>query len=140
MLPTTSLVVTTPSVRRSLISALTESESQLITVPVSRDSQYSTQQEVEQDQVLVPYSSRDSPSIMVRSQSLVLPSTLPPKSPPLSQSHTTPSSPPTPYSNIPMLLLCSIMKLSTISAVETSILRDPPIPILIDSLLRSSPH
>merc|ERR1712045_516423 len=93
---TTSPVVTTPSVRRLLISASTESESSPISALVSKDSLSSTPSVVVPVPVLVPSSSRDFPSITERSPSSVSPSTHSLRSPPPLLSHTTPSSPLTP--------------------------------------------
>merc|ERR1711953_1130446 len=136
---TTSPVVTTPSVRRLLISASTESESSPISALVSKDSLSSTPSVVVPVPVLVPSSSRDFPSITERSPSSVSPSTHPLRSPPPLLSHTTPSSPLTPSSSTPMSPSCSTTRPSTISAEETSILRDPPTPTSTDSSLRLSP-
>merc|ERR1711907_479160 len=137
--PTTSPEVTTPLVRRSLISASTESESSLISALVSKVSSSSTLSVVEPVPVSDPSSSRDFPSITVRNPSSVSPSILPLKSPPLLLSLTTPSSPPTLSSSTPMSPSCSTTRPSTISAEETSILRDPPTPTSTDSSLRLSP-
>merc|ERR1711988_1609563 len=71
-----------------------------------------------------PSSSRDSPSITERNPSSDSPSTHPHRSPPPLLSHTTPSSPLTPSLSTLMSPSCSIMRPSTISAEETSILRD----------------
>merc|ERR1711907_318560 len=139
MPPTTSPEVTTPLVRRSLISASTESESSLISALVSKVSSSSTLSVVEPVPVSDPSSSRDFPSITVRNPSSVSPSILPLKSPPLLLSLTTPSSPPTLSSSTPMSPSCSTTRPSTISAEETSILRDPPTPTSTDSSLRLSP-
>merc|ERR1712216_135002 len=128
MPPTTSPEVTTPSVRRSSISALTESESSPISALVSRVSSSSTPSVEVPDPVSDLSSSRDSPSITVRSPSSDSPSTHPHRSPPPLLSHTTPSSPLTPSLSTPMSPLCSITRPSTISAEETSTLRDQPTP------------
>merc|ERR1712013_939767 len=128
MPPTTSPVVTTPLVRKSLISASTESESSLISALVSKVSLSSTPSEVVPDLVSDPSSSRDSPSIMERSPSSDSPSTHPHRSPLLLLSHTTPCSPLTPSLSTPMSPLCSTTRPSTISAEETSTLRDQPTP------------
>merc|ERR1711934_582809 len=104
MLPTTSPEDVTPLVRKSLISASTESESLPINALVSKVSLSSTPSVVVPDQVLDPSSSRDFQSIMVRNPSLVSPSTHPHRSPPPLLSHTTPFFQPTPSLNIPMLL------------------------------------
>merc|ERR1719392_494212 len=128
MPPTTSPEDTTPLVRKSSISASTESESLLINALVSKVSSSSTPSAEELDPVSVPSSSRDFPLTTVRNPSSVSPSILPLKSPPLLLSLTTPSSPPTLSSSTPMLPSCSTTRPSTISAEETSILRDPPTP------------
>merc|ERR1719502_585471 len=138
MLPTTSPEDTTPLVRKSSISASTESESLPINAQVSKVSSSSTPSVEELDPVSVPSSSRDFPSITVRNPSSVSPSTHPHKSPPPLLSHTTPSSPLTLSSSTPMLPLSSITKPSTISAEETSILRDQPTPTSTDSSLKLS--
>ena len=126
MPPTTLLVVTTPLVKKLSTSVLTESESLPINVLVSKVSSSSTLSVVVLVQVLVPSSSKDSQSTMVRSLSSVSPSILLLKSLLLLLSPTTLFSLPTPSSSTLMSLLCLITKLSTISAEETSILRDPP--------------
>merc|ERR1712151_6488 len=82
MLPTTSPEDITPLVRKSLISASTESESLPINALVSKVSSPSTPSVVVPDQDLDPSSSRDSQSIMVRNPSSDSLSTHPPKSPP----------------------------------------------------------
>merc|ERR1712048_784570 len=128
MLPTTSLVVTTPLVRKSSISASTESESSPISALVSKVSSFSTPSVVVPDPVSDLSSSRDFPSTTVRNPSSVSPSTHPHRSPPLLLSHTTPCSPPTPSSSTPMSPSFSIMRPSMISAEETSISRDQPTP------------
>merc|ERR1711907_820384 len=139
MPPTTSPEVTTPLVRRSSISASTESESSLISALVSKVSSSSTLSVVEPVPVSDPSSSRDFPSITVRNPSSVSPSILPLKSPPLLLSLTTPSSPPTLSSSTLMSPSCSTTRPSTISAEEPSILRDQPTPTSTDSSLRLSP-
>mmetsp|Transcript_26014 Transcript_26014/g.19587 ORF Transcript_26014/g.19587 Transcript_26014/m.19587 type:complete len:210 (-) Transcript_26014:761-1390(-) len=128
MPPTTSPEVTTPLERKSLISAWTESESSLISAQDSRASLSSTPSVEVPDPVLDLSSSRDSPSITERSQSWASLCTHHLRCPPLWLSHTTLCSPPTLSSNTLMLQSCSITKPSTISAEETSILRDPPTP------------
>merc|ERR1711981_367812 len=105
MLPTTSPEVTIPLVKKSSISALTESESLPISALVSMVSLYSTPSVVVPDQVSDPSSLRDFPSIMVRNPSSDSPSIHPHKSPPPLLSHTTPFSQPTPSLSTPMLLL-----------------------------------
>merc|ERR1712083_593003 len=105
MLPTTSPEVTTPLVKKSSISASTESESLPINAQVSKVSSSSTPSVVVPDLVSDPSSSRDFPSIMVRNPSSDSPSIHPHRSLPPLLSHTTPSSQPTPSLSIPMLLL-----------------------------------
>merc|ERR1719222_1255694 len=139
MPPTTSPVVTTPSERKSLISASTESESSLISALVSRVSLSSTPSVVVPDPVSDLSSSRDFPSITERNPSSVSPSTHPHRSPPPLLSHTTPSSPPTLSLSTPMSPSCSTTRLSTISAEETSTLRDQPTPTSTESSPRLSP-
>merc|ERR1719392_307628 len=133
MPPTTSPEVTTPLVRKSSISASTESESSLISALVSKVSSFSKPSVVEQDPDLDPSSSRDSPSTTVRNPSSVSPSTHPHRFPPPSLSHTTPCSPPTPSLSTPMSPSSSITRPSMISAEETSISRDQPTPTSTDS-------
>merc|ERR1712048_454003 len=128
MPPTTSPEVTTPLVRKLLISASTESESSPISALVFKVSLSSRLSVVELDPDLDLSSSRDSPSTTVRNPSSVSPSTHPHRSPPLLLSHTTPCSPPTPSSSTPMSPSFSITRPSTISAEETSISRDQPTP------------
>merc|ERR1712070_358333 len=128
MLPTTSPEDITPLVKKSLISALIESESSLINALVSKVSSSSTPSVEAPDPVSDLSSSRDFPSIMVRNPSSDSPSIHPHKSPPQLLSHTTPSSPLTPFSSTPVLPLSSITKPSMISAEETLILRDQPTP------------
>merc|ERR1712110_1330135 len=123
MLPTTSPEVITPLVKKSSISASTESENSLTNVLVSK----------------VSSSSRDSLSITVRNPSSVSPSTHPHRSPPLLSNHTTPSSPPILFLSILMSPSCLTTKPSTISAEEPLILRDPPTPTSTDSSPKSSP-
>merc|ERR1719446_910984 len=77
MLPTTSPEDITPLVRKSSISASTESESSPISALVSRVSSSSTPSVVVPAPVSDLYSSRDSPSTTARSPSSVSPSTLP---------------------------------------------------------------
>merc|ERR1711988_829553 len=110
MPPTTSPEVTTPLVRKSLISALTESESSLISALVSKVSLSSRPSVVELDPDLDLSSSRDSQSTTVRNLSSVSPSTHPHRSPPLLLSHTTPFSPPTLSSSTLMSPSCSTMR------------------------------
>merc|ERR1712086_796750 len=101
MPPTTSPEDITPLVRKSLISALTESESSPISVQVSKDSSSSTLSVVEPVPDSDPYSSKDFLSITVRNPSSDSPSTHPHRSPPPLLSHTTPFSPPIPSSSTP---------------------------------------
>jgi hypothetical protein len=128
MLPTTSPEVITPLVRKSSTCASIESESSLINAQDSKVSSSSTQLVVVPVQVSVPSSSKDSQSITVRNPSSDSPFIHHPKFQPPLLNHTTQSSQLTPSLNTLMLLLCSITKPSTISAEETSILRDPPTP------------
>merc|ERR1711896_105951 len=99
MLPTTSPEDITPLVRKSSISASTESESLPINALVSKVSSPSTPSVVVPDQVSDPSSSRDFPSITVRNPSSDSPSIHPHRSPPPLLSHTTPFSPLTPSSS-----------------------------------------
>merc|ERR1711934_548122 len=85
--PTTSPEVTTPSVRKSLIFAWTESENSPISALVSKVSLSSKPSVVVPDQVSDLSSSRDSPSTTVRNPSSVSPSTHPHRSPPPLLSH-----------------------------------------------------
>merc|ERR1712054_653708 len=128
MLPTTSPEDITPLVRRSSISASTESESLPINALVSKVSSSSTPSVVVPAPVSDLSSSRDSPSTTERSPSSASPSTHPHKSPPPSLSHTTPCSQPTPSLSTPMSLSCSTTKPSTISADVTLTSRDQPTP------------
>merc|ERR1719506_1291760 len=89
MPPTTSPEVTTPLVRKSSISASTESESLPINALVSKASLPSTPSVVVPDQVSDPSSSRDSPSITVRNPSSDSLSTHPHRSQLRLLSHTT---------------------------------------------------
>merc|ERR1711981_975212 len=104
MPPTTSPEVTTPLVKKSSISASTESENLPINALVSKVSSFSTPSVVVPDQVSDPSSSKDFPSIMVRNPSSDSPSIHLHKSPLPLLSHTTPFSQPTPSSSTPMLL------------------------------------
>merc|ERR550514_1516724 len=128
MPPTTSPEVTTPLVKKSSISASTESESLPINALVSKVSLPSTPSVVVPDQVSDLSSSRDSPSIMVRNPSSDSLSTHPHKSQLPLLSHTTQSSQPTLFLSTPMSPSSSITKPSMISAEETLILRDQPTP------------
>merc|ERR1711881_557268 len=96
MLPTTSPEVTTPLVKKSSISASTESENLPISALVSKVSSFSTPSVVVPDPVSDLSSSRDFPSIMVRNPSSDSPSIHPHRSQLLLLSHTTPCSPLTP--------------------------------------------
>ena len=124
MPPTTSPEDTTLSVKKSLISALIESESLQINAQVSKDSLSSTLQEEVLDLDLDLSFSRDSQSITVRNQNQVSLSTHPHKFQLQSLSHTTLYSQLTHFLNTPMLLSFLIMKPSMISAEETLISRD----------------
>merc|ERR1712080_379694 len=117
MPPTTSPEVTTPLVRKSSISASTESESLPINALVSKASLPSTPSVVVPDLVLGLSSSRDFP-LSTHPHRYQLPLL----------SHTTPSFPPTLFLSTPMLLSSSITKPFMTSAEETSILRDQPTP------------
>merc|ERR1712080_285480 len=128
MPPTTSPEVTTPLVRKSSISASTESESLPINALVSKVSLLSTPSVVVPDLVLDLSSSRDFPSTTVRNPSSVSLSTHPHRYQLPLLSHTTPSFPPTLFLSTPMLLSSSITKPFMTSAEETSILRDQPTP------------
>merc|ERR1711981_67686 len=128
MPPTTSPEVTTPLVKKSSISASTESESLPINALVSKVSLPSKPSVVVPDLVSDPSSSRDFPSTTVRNPSSVSLYTHHHRFPPPLLSHTTPSSPPTPFLSTPMSPSSSTMRPSMISAEETSILRDPPTP------------
>merc|ERR1711994_1233752 len=139
MPPTTLPVDTTPSERKSSISASTESESLPISALVSKVSLSSTPSVVVPDLVSDLFSLRDFQSITERSPSSDSPSTHPHRSPLLSLSHTTRSSPLTPSLSTPMLLSCLTMRLSMISAEETSTLSAQPTPTSTESSLRSSP-
>merc|ERR1712151_551537 len=114
MLPTTSPEVITPSVKKSLIFASTESESLLISAQVSKVSSFSTPSVEVPDPVSDLFSSRDSPLIMVRNPSSDLPYTHHHKSQLPLLSHTTQSSPLTPSLSILMLLSFLIMRPSMI--------------------------
>lgn len=129
MLPIILLVVTTLSVKKSLIFAQIVSVSQLITVPVFKDSWYSTQLVEELDQDQDPFYLNVYLLIMVRNPSLVSQFIHHHKSQPLLLNHITQFYQPTHYLSIPMLLLCLITKLSMISAVVILISKDQPIQI-----------
>merc|ERR1712127_459968 len=128
MPPTTSPEDITLSEKKSSISASIESESLPISALVSKVSLPSPPSVVVPVPVSDPSSSRDFPSITVRSPSSVSSFTHPHRYPPPLLSHTTPSSPPILFSNIPMLPSSSITKPSMISAEEILILRDQPTP------------
>jgi len=128
MPPTTSPEDITPLVKKSLISALIESESFLINAQVSKVSLSSTPSVEELDQVSVPSSSRDFRSIMVRNPSSDSPFIHHHKSQLPLLSLITLSSPLTPFLSTLMSPLSLIMKPSMISAEETLILRDQPTP------------
>merc|ERR1711988_1338595 len=128
MLPTTSPEDITPLVRKSSISASTESESFPINAQVSKVSSSSTPSVEEPVPDLDLSSSRDFPLITVRNPSSVSPSTHPHRSPLPLLSHTTPCSPLTPFWSTLMLPLSLITRPSMISAEETSISRDQPTP------------
>merc|ERR1711934_1302358 len=108
MPPTTSPEDITPLVRRSSISASTESESSPISALVSRVSSSSTPSVEVPDPDSDLSSSRDSPSITVRNPSSDSPSTHPHRSPPPLLSHTTPFFQPTLFLSTPMSPSCSI--------------------------------
>ena len=118
MPPTTSPEDTTPSEKKSLIFASTESENSLITVPDSKDSWSSTPSEEELDLDSDLSYSKDYPLTTVKNPKSDSPSTHPPKSPPLLLNPTTPFFPPTPFLNTLMSLLCLITKPSMISAED----------------------
>jgi len=126
MLPITLPEDITPSEKKSLIFASIESESSLITVPVSKVSSSSTQSVEVPDQDSDPSFLKDCQLTMVKNPSWVSPSTHLPKFQPLLLNPTTPFFPPIPFLNILMSVSCSTMKLSMISAEETSISKDPP--------------
>lgn len=140
MLPTTSPEVTTPLVEKLSISVLTESENLLTIVLDFKVSSSSTLLEEVLDQVQVLFFWRDFLLIMVRSLNQVSQSILPHKSLLLLLNHTTQFFLLTHCWNILMLLLCWIMKPFMIFVEEIWILKDQPIPILTDQLLRSSHH
>jgi hypothetical protein len=124
MPPTTSPEVTTPLVRKSLISASTESESLLINAQVSKVSSSSTPSEEELDQDLDLFFSKDFQSITVKNQNLVSLCTHLPKFQLQSLSHTTLFSQLTHFLSTLMSPLFLITKPSMIFAEETSISRD----------------
>ena len=128
MLQTTLPEDTTPSERKSLTFASTESESLLTTALVSKDSLCSTQLEEELDQDSDHSFLKDFQSIMERNQNSASPSILHPKSQPLLLNPTTQFFQLTPFLSTLMSLSCSTMKQFTIFAEEISILKDPPTP------------
>ena len=140
MPPTTTLVVTTPSAKRSLTWFSTESENWLTNVPVFKVSWSFTLSVVVRDLDSLPCWWNVCPSISVRSPSWNLPSTLLHKSQQLLSSHTTPSWPLTPLWNTPTVPSWSTMKLSTISAVAIWTLSDQPTQTWIVWLDKSSPR
>merc|ERR1712166_1521996 len=89
-------------VKKTLISASTESESSPINALVSKVSSSSTPSVEEPVPVSDLSSSRDFPSITVRNRSSDSPSIHPHKSPPPLLSHIAPSSPLTPSLSTPM--------------------------------------
>jgi hypothetical protein len=115
-------------VKKSLISAWTESESLLTSALVSKVSSSSTQSVVVPDLDLDLSSWKDCQSTMVRNPSSVSPSTHHHRSQLQSLNHTTQSSQLTPSLNTLMLQLCWITKQSMISAEETWTLKDQPTP------------
>merc|ERR1712084_115307 len=121
MLPTTSPEDITPLVRKSSISASTESESLPINALVSKVSSPSTPSVVVPDLDLDLSSSRDFPSTTVRNPSSVSSSTHPHRSQLPLLSHTTQSSQPTLFLSTLMSLLSSITKPSMISAENLDI-------------------
>ena len=128
MLPTTSPEDTIPLVKKSLISALTESENLPINAQVSKVSLSSMQLEEVLDQDLDLFFSKDFQSITVRnpnSDSLFI---HPHKSQLPSLSHTTLSFQLTLFLSTLMSLSSLITKLSMIFAEETLILKDQPTP------------
>jgi len=128
MLPTTSPEDIIPSVKKSLISALIESESSPISALVSKVSSSSTPSVEVPDQDSDPFSSRDFPSIMVKNPSSDSPYTHHHRFPPPLLSHTTPSFQLILFLSTLMSQSCLITKLSMISAEEILILRDQHTP------------
>ena len=124
MLPTTSPEDTIPLVKKSLISALTESENLPINAQVSKVSLSSMQLEEVLDQDLDLFFSKDFQSITVRnpnSDSLFI---HPHKSQLPSLSHTIQFFQLTLFLSTPMLQLFLITKPSMIFAEETLISKD----------------
>merc|ERR1711898_7563 len=97
MPPTTSPEVTTPLVKKSSISASTESENLPINAQVSKVSSSSTPSVEVPDQDLDLFSSRDCPSITVRNPSSDSQFTHPHRFQPPLLSHTTQCSQLTPF-------------------------------------------
>ena len=124
MLPTTSPEDTIPLVKKSLISALTESENLPINAQVSKVSLSSMQLEEVLDQDLDLFFSKDFQSITVRNPNLDSPCIHHHKSQPPSLSHTTLSFQLTLSLSTLMSPLFLITKLSMISAEEILILKD----------------
>ena len=124
MLPTTSPEDTIPLVKKSLISALTESENLPINAQVSKVSLSSMQLEEVLDQDLDLFFLRDSQLIMVKNQNLVSLFTHPHKFQLQSLSHTTLYSQPTLFLSTLMSLLSLITKPFMTSAEETLTLKD----------------
>ena len=128
MLQTTLQEDIIPLVKKSLISAWTESENSLINALDSKDSSSSTPSVVVLDQVLDLSFWKDCQLIMVKNPNWASLYTHPHKSQQQSLSHTTQCSQLTPFWNTLMSLSCWTMRQSTISAEEISILKDPPTP------------
>merc|ERR1719440_1518151 len=128
MPPTTSPEVTTPLVKKLLISASTESESLPISALVFKVSLSSTLSVVVPDPVSDLSSSRDFPLTTVRNPSSVSPCTHPHRFPPPLLSHTTPSCPLIPSLSTLTSLSSLITRPFMTSQEETSTLRDQPTP------------
>ena len=124
MPPTTSPEDITPLVKKSLISASTESESLLINAQVSKVSSSSTPSEEVLDLVSDLFFLKDFPLTTVRNPNSDSLSIHPHKSQLPSLSHTTLSSQPTLFLSTLMSLSSLITKPSMISAEETSISKD----------------
>jgi len=124
MPPITSPEDTTPSVKKSLTSASTESENLLTNVPDSKDSVSSTPSEEELDLDSDLFFLKDFLLITVKNPKSDSPSILHPKSPPLLLNHTIPFFPPIPFLNTLMSPLCLITKPSTTSAEDNWISKD----------------
>lgn len=125
-------------VEKLLIFVLIESENQLIIVLDSKDSQFSMLSEEVLDLVQDPFFWKDFLLIMERSPNQDLLFIHLHKFPLLLLSLTTLFFLLILYQNILMLLLCWIMKPFMISVEEIWILKDQPILILTDLLLRLS--